>query len=96
MWDGARVTDGKKLTFPHLLLPVLSFLRAAYADTRDDFPGETIWGNPAVPGPVKIFTCTDDTLNNQRFKSLFLDHAPSASATRPLPLSICGCEGDMN
>ena len=71
MWDGARVTDGKKLTFPHLLLPVLSFLRAVYADSRDDFPGETIWGNPAVPGPVKIFTFTDDTLNNQRLKSLF-------------------------
>ena len=66
MWDGARVTDGKKLTFPHLLLPVLSFLRAAYPDTRDDFPGETIWGNPAVPGPLKILTFTDDTLNNRR------------------------------
>ena len=52
MWDGAKVTEGKKLTFPRLPLPVLSFSPAGYADTLYDFPGKTIWGNPAVPGPV--------------------------------------------
>jgi hypothetical protein len=58
-----------------------------------------------APKTLKPFTCAlfikiwaifylldrEKSLNNQRLKSSFLDHASSASAIRPLPLSICGC-----